>query len=106
VGLEVEMTWNVAPPPMPAFIGTTTGWLGMGCMASVENPAGRGYGCRCMKLTAASAMRLTCLWHQIPIGLVGGDMKYDAVCGGGELELGKVAGVEPRWRPCELRLEE
>jgi hypothetical protein len=33
-------------------------------------------------------------------------MKYDAVCGGGELELGKVAGVEPRWRPCELRLEE
>ena len=33
-------------------------------------------------------------------------MKYDAICGGDELEFGKVAGVELGvelgWRPCEL----
>jgi len=29
-------------------------------------------------------------------------MKYDVVCGGGELDLGKVAGVELGRRPYEL----
>lgn len=29
-------------------------------------------------------------------------MKYDVVCGGGGLELGRVVDVELEWRPCEL----